>query len=126
MISQQTFPGNWNEVKGKLLRRWGSLTDDDLAIFNGSVDQLVGAIQRKTGDARENIEQFVEQLDSNGAVASVREGYAEVEAKVRQKPAKTVAVCFGAGVVTGVVATLVIRRRLCAGAGTPASVGRNG
>lgn len=110
MISQQTFPGNWNEVKGKLLRRWGSLTDDDLAIFNGSVDQLVGAIQRKTGEARENIEQFVEQLNSNGA-ASLREGYAEIEAKVRQQPAKSVAVCFGAGVITGVVVALFLRRR---------------
>jgi uncharacterized protein YjbJ (UPF0337 family) len=139
MISQQTFQGNWNEIKGKLRSKWGSLTDDDLTIFNGTVDQLVGTIQRKTGEARESIEQFFEQFNSNGAsainrageavragaqqaadsvqesaqqaTASVREGYAEVEAMVRQRPVESLAVCFGAGVITGVVVSLLLRWR---------------
>ena len=55
MINQQTLLGNWNEIKGKLRSNWGSLTDDDLTIIDGNVDQLVGAIQRKTGeDTREH------------------------------------------------------------------------
>jgi len=61
MTNQQTLQGNWNEIKGQLRSKWGSLTDDDLAIFNGNVEQLVGTIQRKTGEAREGIEQFFEQ-----------------------------------------------------------------
>src|SRR4029434_7884215 len=69
MSNQQTLQGNWNEIKGKLRSRWGVLTDDDLAIFNGTVEQLVGTIQRKTGEARESIEQFFEHLTSNGAAA---------------------------------------------------------
>ena len=137
MITQQTFQGNWDEIKGKLRSRWGSLTEDDL--FNGNVDQLVGTIQRRTGEAREVIEQFFEQLspDSTSAIgragetvrayvqqaadtvqekskqaaASVREGYAEVEEMVRQRPAESLAVCFGAGVITGVVVGLVLRSR---------------
>lgn len=139
MINQQTLQGNWNEIQGKLRSKWGSLTDDDLAIFNGTVDQLVGTIQEKTGEARENIEQFFEQFSSNGAsamgraaasvragaqqaadavqdtsqqaVAAMRNGYAEVEAMVRQRPAKSIAVGFGAGVLTGVIVGLVLRRR---------------
>ena len=139
MISQQTLQGNWNEIKGKLRSKWGSLTDDDLTIFNGNVDQLVGTIQRKTGEARESIEQFFEQFSSDGAsaisragetvrayaqqaadtvqessqqaAASVREGYAEVESLVRQRPAESLAVCFGVGVITGVVVTLLLRSR---------------
>ncbi len=138
MINQQTLQGNWNEIKGKLRSKWGSLTDDDLTIFNGNVEQFVGAIQQKTGAARESIEQFFEQFTSNGADAisgagetvrtyaqqaadsvqemsqqaaeSVREGYAEVEGMVRQRPAESLAVCFGAGVVTGVVVGLLLRR----------------
>jgi len=138
MINQQTLQGNWNEIKGKLRSKWGSLTDDDVLVFNGNVDQLVGTIQRKTGEARESIEQFFEQFSSNGASAigqageavrayaqqaaesvqatskqaadSVREGYAEVEGLVRRRPAESLAVCFGAGVITGVVVGLLLRR----------------
>ncbi len=139
MINQQTLQGNWNEIKGKLRSKWGSLTDDDLKVFNGNVDQLVGTIQRKTGAARESIEHFFEQLSSDGAsaisrasetvragaqqavemvqetskqaAASVRKGYTEVEDMVRQRPAESLAVCFGAGVITGVVVTLLLRWR---------------
>lgn len=139
MISQQTLQGNWNEITGKLRAKWGSLTDDDLKVFSGNVDQLVGTIQRKTGEARESIEQFFEQFSSNGAsvmgqaaetvrayahqaaetvqqtskqaAASAREGYAEVEHMVRQRPAESLAVCFGVGVVTGVVVGLLFRSR---------------
>ena len=139
MTNQQTLQGNWNEIKGKLQSKWGSLTDDDLQVFNGNVDQLMGTIQRKTGEARESIEQFFEQFRSNGASAisragesvrayahqaaetvqetskqaaeSVRDGYAEVEAMVRQRPAESLAVCFGVGVITGVVVSLFLRSR---------------
>ncbi len=139
MINQQTLQGNWNEIKGKLRSKWGSLTDDDLKVFNGNVEQLVGTIQRKTGAARESIEHFVEQLSSDGAsaisrasetvragaqqavemvqetskqaAASVRKGFTEVEDMVKQRPAESLAVCFGAGVITGVVVTLLLRWR---------------
>ena len=139
MINQQTLQGNWNEIKGKLRSKWGSLTDDDLMILNGNVDQLLGTIQRKTGEARESIEQFFEQFSSNGASAigragetvrayaqqaaetvqetskqaaeSVRNGYAEVEDMVRKRPAESLAACFGVGVITGVVVGLLLRWR---------------
>jgi uncharacterized protein YjbJ (UPF0337 family) len=137
MINEQTFQGNWDEVKGKLRGRWASLTDDDL--FSGNVDQLVGAIQRKTGETREVVEQFFEQLSAEGAatfkraaetaragaqhaaasvqkasqkaVAAVREGYADVEELVRERPAESLAVVFGAGIITGVVVSLLLRWR---------------
>jgi uncharacterized protein YjbJ (UPF0337 family) len=139
MINQQTLQGSWNEIKGKLRSKWGSLTDDDLMVFNGNVEQLVGTIQRKTGEARESIEQFFEQFSANGASAigrageavrayaqqaadtvqetskqaaeSVREGYAEVEDMVRKRPAESLAACFGVGVITGVVVGLLLRWR---------------
>lgn len=139
MITQQTLHGNWNEFKEKLRSKWASLTDDDLKTFDGNVDQLVGTIQRKTGEAREGIEEYVKQLSSDSdsamsrtgktvrafvqqaaetvqetsmqAAESVRDGYAEVEDMVRQRPAESLAVCFGVGVVTGVVVSLLIRWR---------------
>ena len=128
MINQQTLQGNWNEIKGKVLSKWGSLTDADLAVFNGNVGQLLGAIQRKTGESRESIEQFVEQFTVQGApqsdgpakrfapmpsrrltlprirrstAASMRERYTEARHMVRQRPAQSLAVCFGVGVIPG-------------------------
>lgn len=139
MISQQTILGNWNEIKGKLLSKWGELTDDDLAAFNGNLDQLLGAIQRKTGAARESIENFLGQITAGGAAAvsgvsesaragahhamdsvqatshnaaaAVREGYADVEAMVRKRPTESLLACFGAGLVTGVVVSLLLQRK---------------
>ena len=50
------------------------MTDDDLKVFSGNVDQLVGMIQQKTGEAREGIEQFFEQLSADSASAINRTG----------------------------------------------------
>jgi len=69
MINQQVLQGSWNEIRGKLRTKWGQLTDDDLTVFNGDVEQLVGTIQRKTGEARETIERYFEQFGSEGAAA---------------------------------------------------------
>src|SRR5690606_36134647 len=80
-LNQQTLEGNWNEIKGKLHERWGELTNDDLQKARGSVDQLVDMIQKKTGEARERVEQYLGELTSNGAsgvskVAEAVRGYA--------------------------------------------------
>ena len=42
--------GNWKQLRGKVREKWGQLTDDDLQIQGGNIDQLVGKIQQKTGD----------------------------------------------------------------------------
>lgn len=52
MINQQILEGNWNEIKGKLRQKWGQLTDDDFPQICGEADQIIGIIQRKTGEAR--------------------------------------------------------------------------
>ena len=139
MLNQQTIQGNWNEIKGKLRSKWGELTDDDLMTFNGNVQQLIGTIQQKTGEARESVEQFFEQLTagsadainrasesvraganqaaeslqktSQAAVASLRKGCEEVENVVRQSPGKSLVVCFGVGLITGLVVSLFLRRK---------------
>lgn len=139
MVNDQILQGRWHEIQGMLRSKWGSLTDDDVKEFDGNLEQLMGRIQRKTGAARESIEQFFDQFGTNGASAvsrasesvrayaqqateavqeathqaaeSVREEYAEVEDMVRQRPAESLAVCFGAGVVTGVVVSLLLRWR---------------
>ncbi len=123
MINQATLQGNWNEIKGKLRKHWGQLSNDDVQTFNGNVDQLVGLIQRKTGEARSQVEDFLDELTANGsasltdavenvreyahqaadkiqegsqqAMDTFREGYGQAEDMIRQRPTESVAICFG-------------------------------
>ena len=67
MVNTQVLQGQWNQVRGQLKKKWGQLTDDDLKFANGNIDQLIGRIQHKTGEAREAIEGFLDELTSQGA-----------------------------------------------------------
>lgn len=64
--------GNWNIAKGKLKQKYAQLTDDDLQYVEGSGDELVGRIQKRTGEAREAIERTVKECfeaqEKNGRV----------------------------------------------------------
>lgn len=55
-MNQLEVRGNWNITKGKLKQKWASLTDDDLRFIEGQEDELIGRIQKRTGEAREAIE----------------------------------------------------------------------
>jgi ElaB/YqjD/DUF883 family membrane-anchored ribosome-binding protein len=115
------------------------LTDDDLRLTTGNVDQLIGKIQHKTGEAREAIEQFLDELTSQGASAisqaaetagqygryaadQVREGYNRLsdqfgqqyemsQEMIRENPARSVATALGIGILLGIVVGLALRSR---------------
>ena len=139
MTNLQILEGNWNEIKGKLRQKWGQLTDDDLPQIRGDAEQIVGIIQRKTGEGREAIEQYLQEMSGGAASAigtaaeavrdyaqhasetvqrtakqaadQVRAGYNEAERFVRDRPGESLAVCFGVGLITGVVIALLLRSR---------------
>jgi uncharacterized protein YjbJ (UPF0337 family) len=54
--------GNWNQIKGNLKQKWADLTDDELLYEEGKEDELLGRIQKKTGETKENINKFIEEL----------------------------------------------------------------
>lgn len=145
MINQQVLQGNWNELKGKIRSKWGQLTNDDMQNIDGNVDRLMGLIQRKTGEGRDSIEHYLNELTASGSSAvgqateavrdyahqaserihegtqraaesmrqgydSLREQYEEAEEMVRRRPSEAAAVCFGVGVLTGLVAALLLHR----------------
>ena len=56
-----TNKGNWNIAKGKLKQKWAQLTDDDLQYVDGKADELVGRIQKRTGERREEIKRTVDE-----------------------------------------------------------------
>ena len=45
--------GDWEEIRGKVKQHWGKLTDDDIALFNGSRQEFVGKIQEAYGITKE-------------------------------------------------------------------------
>jgi uncharacterized protein YjbJ (UPF0337 family) len=53
--------GNWNIAKGKLKQKWAKLTDDDLRFVEGKQDELIGRIQKRTGEQREAVEKAVHE-----------------------------------------------------------------
>ncbi len=53
--------GNWNIIKGKLKQQYAELTDDDLKYVEGKEDELLGRLQKKTGDTREEIIEMINE-----------------------------------------------------------------
>ena len=137
MISQQELTGSWTQLKGRIKDKWGQLTDNELTQAEGNVERLVGMIQQRTGTARREIEDFLDQAISEGsnmanrvaktaqqytqqaseAVSQgydqmsdqVQQGYEQAEEMIRTRPAESLSVAFGAGIVTGILVTLMMR-----------------
>lgn len=55
-MNKLQIKGDWNILKGKVKQRWGKLTDDDLKFAEGKEDELVGRIQKRTGETKEVVE----------------------------------------------------------------------
>jgi uncharacterized protein YjbJ (UPF0337 family) len=63
-MNQLQIKGDWNIIKGKLTQKWANLTDDDLQYLEGKKDELIGRIQKRTGESREAVEQALKECDS--------------------------------------------------------------
>ena len=54
--------GNWNLIKGKLKQKYGQLTDDDLAYVEGKEEEILGKIQKRTGETRAKIIDTIDRI----------------------------------------------------------------
>ncbi len=61
----QQVEGNWKQFSGRVQEAWGVLTDDDVDRAEGKLDQLVGTIEEKTGEARIAIARKLNDLASS-------------------------------------------------------------
>jgi uncharacterized protein YjbJ (UPF0337 family) len=59
--------GDWNITKGKMKQKWAKLTDNDLTYTKGQEEELIGRIQKATGETREAVEKELNQCCSSGA-----------------------------------------------------------
>ncbi len=56
--------GDWNITKGNLKQKWAKLTDNDLRYTEGQQEELVGRIQKTTGEAREVVESTIKEYSA--------------------------------------------------------------
>jgi uncharacterized protein YjbJ (UPF0337 family) len=56
--------GDWNITKGKLKQKWAKLTDNDLRYTEGKQEELIGRIQKLTGETREVIENTIKDYST--------------------------------------------------------------
>lgn len=54
-MTKLEIKGDWNITKGKLKQKWAKLTDDDLQFVEGKKEELLGRIQKRTGETREAV-----------------------------------------------------------------------
>lgn len=62
VMTELSFKGNWNTLKGKIKQKYAQLTDDDLLFEEGKEEEVIGRIQKRTGETKENIRDFISKL----------------------------------------------------------------
>ncbi len=67
-MTKLEIKGDWNIIKGKLKQKWAHLTDDDLQNAEGKHDELLGRIQKRTGETREAIEKAIREASGTCCV----------------------------------------------------------
>ena len=59
--------GTWKQQKGKVMSKWGKLTNDDVESINGKRAELLGLLQSRYGRAKDQaeleIDKWIAQLN---------------------------------------------------------------
>ena len=61
-MNKDKMDGAWDTIKGKAKRIWGELTDDDFMKAEGSVDKLIGTIEKRFGESKDQIKAKIDAL----------------------------------------------------------------
>ena len=60
-MNQDILKGQWKQLRGRVRKQWGELTDDDLAMIKGDRDVLLGKIQEHYGRTRDEAMKDVDE-----------------------------------------------------------------
>jgi uncharacterized protein YjbJ (UPF0337 family) len=67
-MNEDTFKGQWMQLKGKIREQWGKLTDDDVDQIQGRSEQLLGKLQNRYGIAREEAQRQFDAWEQSSRV----------------------------------------------------------
>jgi len=59
-MNRDVLHGQWTQLKGKIRKNWGKLTDDDMDMIEGDYEMLVGKLEEHYGRSREELEREVD------------------------------------------------------------------
>ena len=82
-----------------------------------NLQEMSGSAASAIGTAAETVRDYAQHASENvqhtakQAADQVRAGYNEAERFVRNRPGESLLVCFGVGLITGVVLALSLRSR---------------
>jgi uncharacterized protein YjbJ (UPF0337 family) len=93
-MNEDVFSGKWREMRGTLRSWWGRLSDDDFERIGGEKDKLVGLVQERYGQTREQAETEVDRRlseygsSSAGIGSNLRSRVDELGSSVSSKAAE--------------------------------------
>ncbi len=61
-MNKDIIQGQWKELRGKVQKQWGNLTDNELDRINGQRTELEGALQKQYGYTKEQAEREVDNF----------------------------------------------------------------
>lgn len=61
-MNKEKLMGNWNEQKGKLMKKFAFLTEDDLMFEKGKEEEMYGKLQIKLGKTKEELHKIINEL----------------------------------------------------------------
>ncbi len=61
-MTKLKFNGTWNEIKGKLKQKYAQLTDDDLLFAEGKDEELLGRLETKLGETKEQLREHIAKM----------------------------------------------------------------
>jgi uncharacterized protein YjbJ (UPF0337 family) len=66
-MNKDIFEGTWEQLKGRIKKFWGELTDNDLKQIEGNQQEILGKLQERYGytkeEAKKAIEDFKKSID---------------------------------------------------------------
>ena len=67
--------GEWKQLRGKVLYRWGSITNDQFASMTGRYEEIVGKLQARYGDGQD---------DANRELKEFRNGIQQLKRSLKE------------------------------------------
>lgn len=61
-MNWDTIQGDWKQWQGSIQKKWGKLTNDDLAQINGERTRLTGILQERYERTKDDVEREIDDF----------------------------------------------------------------
>jgi uncharacterized protein YjbJ (UPF0337 family) len=61
-MNSNEWLGHWNITKGKLKQGYATLTEDDLLLVSGKLDEVMGRLQARLGKTKGELQKLISDL----------------------------------------------------------------